>query len=331
MPSPGTHPFNLEGQMQLGALQYPRNAITIFLEIMGRDLRLQDQEHAHGGPVLLEQRIHRRLPHGAGPHQQVHLQEHAGGPRPAHLHPPGELSDLDPVGRPCLRLGLRKPDLIRVYHHHKHPERWGDHRNLRHHGRPAGHGPDGLHAPHGHGGQHRGHRNQHRRGSGPLRPGRRSRRRGGQHRGEPVQHHRPKDQPHHGAGGEGQPVEPGHPPPGGGRQVHPRLRGRQAGELQQHRCHEQRDHLRQQCHLSHRGRPPRTLSPRPGSAAGATFCPIGRARSGLGPSARPSTRRRGWPRRCPRRGPARSLPGPADYTIPAASAASRGSSFARTR
>ena len=55
-PGPGAHPFNLEGQMQLGALQYPRNPITSsaefhhFLEIMGgtydskiKNMRIVDQ------------------------------------------------------------------------------------------------------------------------------------------------------------------------------------------------------------------------------------------------------------------------------------------------
>ena len=53
-------------------------------------------------------------------------------------------------------------------------------------------------------------------------------------------------------------------------------------------------------------------------------------KSAWGPSARPYTRRRGWPARC-RPGLARSPRNPAGCTIPAASGGSTGSSSARTR
>ena len=122
-PGPGAHPFNLEGQMQLGALQYPRNAITSsaefhhFLEIMGgtydskiKNMRIVDQFYSNNEFIAaFSQAPAQRHQHPFGRPGQVHLQEHAGGPRPAHVHPPGKLSDRDPVGRRCLCPGLRKP------------------------------------------------------------------------------------------------------------------------------------------------------------------------------------------------------------------------------
>ena len=100
--------------MQLRALQYPRCPLSSsaefhhFLEIMGGTYNSKISS-SPPSPRARPKAPAEWNQHQVGRPGALHLQEHAGGPRPVHVHvhPPGELPNRDSVGRRRQGAGMR--------------------------------------------------------------------------------------------------------------------------------------------------------------------------------------------------------------------------------